>query len=38
MLSLRKAELDERFPGLLDAVLTAEPPKAGAAPTGQAAA
>jgi DNA-binding transcriptional ArsR family regulator len=27
MLSLRKAELDERFPGLLDAVLSAEPPK-----------
>ena len=24
MLSLRKADLDDRFPGLLDAVLTAE--------------
>jgi DNA-binding transcriptional ArsR family regulator len=28
MLSLRKDELDERFPGLLDAVLPAEAPKA----------
>jgi hypothetical protein len=27
MLSLRKEELDERFPGLLDAVLSAEPSK-----------
>ena len=35
MLSLRKDELDGRFPGLLDAVLTAEPPKAT---SGEAAA
>jgi DNA-binding transcriptional ArsR family regulator len=38
MLSLRKDELDDRFPGLLDAVLTAEPPTAGPAASGQVAA
>jgi DNA-binding transcriptional ArsR family regulator len=38
MLSLRKDELDDRFPGLLDAVLTAEPPKVGNGSNGQIAA
>jgi DNA-binding transcriptional ArsR family regulator len=38
MLSLRKDELDERFPGLLDAVLTAKAPKAGNASNGRIAA
>jgi DNA-binding transcriptional ArsR family regulator len=38
MLSLRRDELDERFPGLLDAVLAAEPPKAPSAASGEAAA
>jgi DNA-binding transcriptional ArsR family regulator len=38
MLSLRKDELDGRFPGLLDAVLTAGPPKAPSAARGAAAA
>jgi DNA-binding transcriptional ArsR family regulator len=38
MLSLRKDDLDERFPGLLEAVLTAEPPKVEPAGSDQAAA
>ena len=39
MLSLRKDDLNDRFPGLLEAVLTAEsPPKTGGAASGQAAA
>jgi DNA-binding transcriptional ArsR family regulator len=38
MLSLRRDDLDERFPGLLDAVLTAEPPKLPSGASGQAAA
>ena len=38
MLSLRKDELDDRFPGLLDAVLTAEPAKAPSVVSGEVAA
>ena len=38
MLSLRKGDLDDRFPGLLDAVLTAEPAKARRAASGEVAA
>ena len=38
MLSLRKEELDERFPGLLDAVLTAQAPKPSGAANGRIAA
>jgi DNA-binding transcriptional ArsR family regulator len=38
MLSLRKDELDGRFPGLLDAVLTAEPPRTPSAARREAAA
>jgi DNA-binding transcriptional ArsR family regulator len=38
MLSLRKDELDDRFPGLLDAVLPAEAPTAGNASNGRTAA
>jgi DNA-binding transcriptional ArsR family regulator len=39
MLSLRKDDLDDRFPGLLDVVLTAEsPPKTGRAASRRAAA
>jgi DNA-binding transcriptional ArsR family regulator len=37
MLSLRKDDLDERFPGLLEAVLTAEAPKVGTASNGRIA-
>jgi DNA-binding transcriptional ArsR family regulator len=39
MLSLRKDDLNDRFPGLLEAVLTAESsPKTGGAASGRAAA
>jgi DNA-binding transcriptional ArsR family regulator len=38
MLSLRKSDLDERFPGLLDAVLTAQPPAVAGAASGEVAA
>ena len=39
MLSLRKDDLNDRFPGLLEAVLTAESsPKTGGAARGRAAA
>jgi hypothetical protein len=38
MLSLRKDELDGRFPGLLDAVLTAEPANPASSASGEVAA